>query len=265
MDAIGIAMRGVNTLPRQRRTLNFGKTNSPQTQGETKEQSNRCEIRDGAFWSCGLARWAPAKTLRESCANSLARIDSEAQSKLELFKAHEARRIEGSRAKVEAKCAEPSNEVVCSSKQLDVGIIYRFAIGEVCRLGGTSLSNRRAPIGGGGALRGEASPARFRCDEATAGPPEVGPPTGGRGPARILRLRQDPRLSTRGPLGPQAVAGGSLDFLCGRQRAHRREVATLSPGSALQLDLQAVDECPLGATMSNSWPASGMSRSMLKS
>ena len=105
----------------------------------------------------------------------------------------------------------------------------------------------------------------FDVTKQLRGPPEVGPPTGGRGPARILRLRQDPRLSTRGPLGPQAVAGGSLDFLCGRQRAHRREVATLSPGSALQLDLQAVDECPLGATMSNWWPASGMSRSMLKS
>ena len=75
----------------------------------------------------------------------------------------------GRRAKVEAECAEPSNEVLCSSKQLDVGTMYRFAIGEVCRLGGTPLSNRRAPIGGGGALRGEASPARFRCDEATAG------------------------------------------------------------------------------------------------
>ena len=38
-----------------------------------------------------------------------------------------------------------------------------------CRLGGTPLSKRRAPIGGGGALSGEASPARFRCDKATAG------------------------------------------------------------------------------------------------
>ena len=52
----------------------------------------------------------------------------------------------------------------------------------------------------------------FDVTKQLRGPPEVGSPTGGRGPARILRLRRDRRLSTRGPLGPRAVAGGSLDF-----------------------------------------------------
>ena len=108
---------------------------------------------------------------------------------------------------MEAECAEPSNEVVCSSKQLDVGTMYRFAIGGVCRLGGTPLSKRRAPIGGGGALSGEASPARFRCDEATAGAAaEVLGATDRERLSRALHAQCPGRLRQEGPTPSSTAA-----------------------------------------------------------